>query len=60
MKYFDENDRDNIDKFSKSLLKKILHSPIMRLKACPESGNVCLRCNVKDLIGLEEQCLTNE
>lgn len=60
MKYFDENDRDNIDKFSKSLLKKILHSPIMRLKACPESGNVCLRCNVKDLFGLEEQCLTNE
>lgn len=52
-KFFKEEDWDQMDKFSKSLMKKFLHSPIMRLKSCPETGNLCERCTVKAVFGLE-------
>lgn len=57
-KHFQEDDWESVDKFSKSLLKKFLHSPIVRLKSCPESGDVCHRCTVREVFGLEKKCQT--
>lgn len=54
-KFFKEEDWEQMDKFSKSLMKKFLHSPIMRLKSCPETGNLCERCTVKEVFGLENE-----
>jgi glutamyl-tRNA reductase len=54
-KYVNEQDWNQMDIFSKSLMKKFLHSPIMRLKSCPETGNLCKRCTVKEVFGVEEE-----
>ena len=54
-KYFNEQDWEQMDKFSKSLMKKFLHSPIMRLKSCPETANLCERCTVKKVFGVEDE-----
>ncbi len=59
-KYFSKEDWDQVDKFSRSLLKKFLHSPIVRLRTCPESKDLCTKCTVKELFGLEVECQVNE
>ncbi len=59
-KHFKDEELADIDKFSKSLMKKFLHSPIMRLKTCPETEVVCRRCTIKEVFGLENECLTEE
>ena len=58
-KHFQENDWENVEKFSRSLLKKFLHSPIVRLKSCPDTGNDCHRCTILEVFGLEEECRTH-
>ncbi len=54
-KYFDESDWEQMEKFSKSLMKKFLHSPIMRLKSCSETENLCESCTVKEVFGVEDE-----
>ncbi|MBD3288182.1 glutamyl-tRNA reductase [candidate division KSB1 bacterium] len=52
-KYFKEEDWEQMDKFSKTLMKKFLRSPIMRVKSCSDKENLCERCTVKEVLGLE-------
>ncbi|RKY92934.1 glutamyl-tRNA reductase [candidate division KSB1 bacterium] len=55
-KYFAKEDWEQMELFSKSLLRKFLHYPIMRLKSCSESRQVCHKCTVRQVFGLEEEC----
>ncbi len=52
-KHFKEEDWEQMEKFSKTLMKKFLRSPIMRVKSCSKTDNLCERCTVKDVLGLE-------
>jgi len=54
-----KEDWEQMDKFSRSLIKKILHVPIMRLKTCPETTNKSQHCTVKEVFGMEEECQIN-
>jgi|Deesub1362B_J571_1020462.scaffolds.fasta_scaffold04197_2 glutamyl-tRNA reductase len=55
-KYFMKEDWEQVDRFSRSLLKKFLHSPIVRLRTCPDQSKLCSGCTVKDVFGLEVEC----
>ena len=53
-KHFAEESREQIDKFSQSLLNKILHSPMMYLKQCINVAEPCGRCTVREVFGLDD------
>lgn len=53
-KFFLQEDWEQIDKFSKSLLQKILHSPMVRLHACRDTQEICGRCTIREVFGLDE------
>ncbi len=52
-KFFKEEDWEQMEKFSKSLMKKFLHHPIMYLRSCSNNGKLCERCAIIDVFGLE-------
>ncbi len=49
-KHFLQEDWDQMDKFSKSLLKAIMHSPYMQLH---NGDHGCGRCTIRQVFGLE-------
>ena len=53
-KRFQEEDWGQLEKFSKSLLKKFLHHPMTRLNACQNVDDLCGRCTVREVFGLED------
>ncbi|NIA30465.1 MAG: glutamyl-tRNA reductase [Actinobacteria bacterium] len=53
-KHFVQEDWEQIDKFSKSLLKKFLHSPMIRLHQCKDDSELCGKCTIKEIFGLDE------
>ncbi|MDW7680292.1 MAG: glutamyl-tRNA reductase [bacterium] len=59
-KYFKQEDWEQMEKFSRSLMKKFLHNPITRLKTCSDEENWCDRCTVKKIFGVEDLCQNDE
>jgi len=53
-KYFAKEDWEQIDKFSRSLLKKFLHSPMVRLHECKDASELCGKCTIREVFGLDE------
>lgn len=53
-KFFNKEDWEQMDKFSKSLMKKFLHSPYMRLRSCTKSHHSG-HCSIIDIFGLEDK-----
>ena len=52
-KFFEKESWEQIDKFSRSLLNKILHAPMMCLRQCSGASEACRRCTVKEVFGLD-------
>ena len=53
-KNFVKEDWEKMDKFSRSLLKKFLHSPMVRLHECKDMTELCGRCTIREVFGLDE------
>ena len=53
-KHFAPEDWEQMDKFSKSLLKKFLHSPMIRLHQCRDDSELCGKCTIREVFGLDE------
>ncbi len=53
-KHFSEEDLKDLDTFSKSLIKKILHLPMTRLGECAVEHEFCGRCTIRKVFGLDK------
>lgn len=53
-KNFCENDLKDLDLFSKGLINKILHPPMMRLNECAAENNFCGACTIRKIFGLDK------
>ena len=53
-KNFREEDLKNLDLFSRGLIKKILHSPTIRLNECAIEHNFCGACTIRKIFGLDK------
>ena len=51
--YFAEEDWEDLDAFSRCLVNKILHAPLARLHMCKDFSEVCGRCTIREVFGLE-------
>ena len=53
-KNFCEEDLKDLDLFSRSLMKKILHPPMMRLNECAIEHKFCGDCTIRKIFGLDK------